>query len=257
MRTPFLAVKSLLGILALGSMLSLGAISSPHANALFHDNHPRQGAAPHGHGRFNSTSSNWSGYASTGTTYTDVKGSWVQPTATCSSRQTAYSSFWVGIDGDGTNSVEQLGTDSDCSRGTPTYYGWYEMYPAASVEISTSSYPVRPGDTLTAEVHYNGSHSYTLSMSSSRGWSFSTTKSTTASNGSAEWIAEAPSSNSGVLPLANFGTVNFSACTANGSAISSNPNVDAITMASGSTTKATTSGLNGSGNGFSVTWHHS
>jgi len=26
-------------------------------------------------------------------------------------------------------SVEQLGTDSDCDSGTPSYYAWYEMYP--------------------------------------------------------------------------------------------------------------------------------
>ncbi len=98
----------------------------------------------------NSTSTNWSGYASTGTTYNDVKGSWTQPTASCSSGQTAYSSFWVGIDGDTTNTVEQTGTDADCSSGTPTYYAWYEMYPKFPVNLSPSSYPVLPGDGITA-----------------------------------------------------------------------------------------------------------
>src|SRR6185437_2478478 len=76
----------------------------------------------------NSTSGNWSGYATTGTTYSDVKGTWVEPSANCSSGQTGYSSFWVGIDGDTTNTVEQLGTDTDCSGSTPVYYGWWEMY---------------------------------------------------------------------------------------------------------------------------------
>lgn len=125
------------------------------------------------HGTASST--NWSGYAVTGANgaYSDVKGSWVQPSVTCGSRQTAYSSFWVGLDGYNSNSVEQLGTDSDCSRGRPTYYGWWEMYPNPSVQLSTSSYPVSPGDTLTAEVSYSGGN-YTLSMSSSRGWNFST-----------------------------------------------------------------------------------
>ncbi len=208
------------------------------------------------HGRSNSTSTNWSGYATTGTTYTDVKGSWVEPTATCSRRSTSYSSFWVGIDGDGTNSVEQTGSDSDCSRGRATYYAWYEMYPAAPVNLSGA---VSPGDSFTAEVKYNGSNSFTLTIKdNTKGWTFTTNK--TLNNpglGSAEWIAEAPSSNTGVLPLANFGTVNFTACTANGVAISSNPNPDEIVMQSGSTVKAQPSALGSGGNSFSVTWHHS
>ena len=70
----------------------------------------------------NVQSSNWSGYAVSSTTpFTDVVGSWVEPTATCAPRSTTYGSFWVGLDGYSSNSVEQLGTDSDCSRGTPVY----------------------------------------------------------------------------------------------------------------------------------------
>jgi hypothetical protein len=210
------------------------------------------------------SSTNWSGYAVTGATgaFTDVKATWVQPTATCSRRQTAYSSFWVGLDGYSSSSVEQLGTDSDCSRGKATYYGWWEMYPNPSMELSTSSYPVSPGDTLTAEVHYTGS-AYTLTMSSSRGWNFSTTQSGSFSRSSAEWIAEAPSSCSitcSVLPLANFGTVNFSGSTANGATIGSYGSsvwVDITMATSGGTVKAQPSALNGSGDGFSDTWHHS
>ena len=64
-------------------------------------------------------STNWSGYAATGGSgaYTSVSGSWTEPTVTCS--QTAYSSFWVGLDGYNSNTVEQTGTDSDCSGSTP------------------------------------------------------------------------------------------------------------------------------------------
>jgi hypothetical protein len=259
MRTSFSALKLFVSAATILTALAFALLGSFSASAHSLTQGIRVGRAPTGHhgSTFDSTSTNWSGYASTGTTYSDVKGTWVEPTATCSGRSTAYSSFWVGIDGDGTNSVEQLGTDADCSRGTPTYYGWWEMYPNPSYEISPSTYPVKPGDTLTAEVSVSGTN-YTLTLSSSRGWNFKTTKSASAANGSAEWIAEAPSSGSGVLPLANFGTVNFSNCTANGKAISANPNVDEITMeTSGGTVKAQPSGLNGSGNGFSDTWHHS
>src|SRR5579871_4672724 len=249
-----------LGVVAMVALLafSLMALASAPAAAnsaakLFHS--PVKNRVSHGHS--NSTRSNWSGYATTGTTYSDVKGSWVEPTVTCSRRQTAYSSFWVGIDGDGTNSVEQTGTDSDCSRGRATYYAWYEMYPAYPVNLSGS---VSPGDSFTAEVKYNGSGKFTLTIKdNTKGWTFTTNQTLNgAALGSAEWIAEAPSSSSGVLPLANFGTVNFTNCTANGVSISSNPNPDAITMVtSNGTVKAQPSGLGSGGTSFSVTWHHS
>src|SRR5262245_7033344 len=61
----------------------------------------------------NSTSSNWSGYAVTGGRYTSVSASWTEPSVSCSG--TAYSSFWVGLDGDTSGTVEQTGTDADCS----------------------------------------------------------------------------------------------------------------------------------------------
>src|SRR4051794_32080572 len=64
----------------------------------------------------NSTSSNWSGYAVTGGTYTSVSASWTEPSVSCSG--TAYSSFWVGLDGDTSSTVEQTGTDADCSGST-------------------------------------------------------------------------------------------------------------------------------------------
>ena len=66
------------------------------------------------------------------------------------------------------------------------------MYPITRVELSTSTYSVKPGDTLTASVSSNGNSTYTLAMSSSRGWHFSTTQSGSFTNSSAEWIAEAP-----------------------------------------------------------------
>lgn len=252
-----LAVAAIFGFGFSGSAMAQSKASTNSAT-IYH-------GVPRIHANGTAASTNWSGYAVTGANgaYTDVKGSWVEPTATCSKRSTAYSSFWVGLDGYNSNSVEQLGTDSDCSRGTPTYYGWYEMYPNPSFELSPSAYPVSPGDTLTAEVKYNGNSTYTLSMSSSRGWNFSTTQSGSFSNSSAEWIAEAPSScnrTCSVLPLANFGTMNFSNSTANGATIGSYGSSvwEEITMVtSGGTVKAQPSALNGGGNGFSDTWHHS
>ncbi|MFF7154236.1 G1 family glutamic endopeptidase [Streptomyces sp. NPDC008139] len=200
-----------------------------------------------------STSSNWAGYAATGSTFTSVSASWVQPSVTCTSA-TTYSSFWIGLDGDGSNSVEQTGTEADCSGGRAVYSSWYEMYPAYPVNYSNA---VSPGDHFTSTVSTNGSGSFTLTLSdTTKNWTKTTTKTLQgASLASAEIIAEAPSSSTGVLPLAHFSTASFTNATANGQAIGTY-GPDKINMASGSTTKATTSALSG-GNAFSVTWNHS
>jgi len=200
-----------------------------------------------------STSSNWSGYSAINGTYTSVSANWTQPTASCTST-TTYSSFWVGLDGDGSNTVEQTGTSADCSGGSPRYYAWYEMYPKFPTNLSLA---IRPGDSISASVTTNGSGNFTLTIKdNSTGQSFTTSqRQRKARLASAEAIAEAPSSSGGVLPLTNFGTVGFSSTLVNGQPIG-NFNPDKIDMVSGSTTKAQTSALSG-GTSFSVAWKHS
>jgi hypothetical protein len=199
------------------------------------------------------TSTNWSGYAAHGGTYTTVSATWVQPTGSCTSA-TRYSSFWVGLDGYTSNSVEQTGTDTDCSGGRPVYYGWYEMYPNPSFNFGST---IHAGDTISASVTFSGTSSYTLKLSDvTRGWTSTTTKSLSgAPRSSAEVIIEAPccTGGGGILPLANFGTVHLSNSLVNGSSIGSfNP--DQITMINNSgADKDTVSALSG-GTSFSATW---
>src|SRR5437764_1332426 len=76
-----------------------------------------------------STSTNWAGYDVTGGRYTSVSASWTQPAVNCAVTPSGWSSFWVGLDGDTSNTVEQTGTEADCSNGSPVYSGWFEMYP--------------------------------------------------------------------------------------------------------------------------------
>jgi len=207
----------------------------------------------HGGGRnATTTSTNWSGYAATGANgaFTSVTTTFTQPAVTCTSGN-QYSSFWVGLDGYNSNSVEQTGTEADCSGSTASYSAWYEMYPKFPV---TYSNPVKPGDVITESVTFSGSKSYTMTITdSTEGW----TKTTTASSSkgvrsSAEVIAEAPYSG-GVLPLADFGKVSFSGSTVNGATLSSS-NPIAINMVSSSgAAEATTGSL--SGGGFSITWN--
>ena len=218
------------------------------------------GATGHGTLRFDpnkkisqSTSSNWSGYSAINGRYTSVSANWTQPSASCTSA-TTYSSFWVGLDGDGSNTVEQTGTSADCSGGVPRYYAWYEMYPKFPVNLSLA---IRPGDSLSGSVTTDGNGHFTLTITdNTTGQGFSTSQHLNRARlASAEAIAEAPSGSGGVLPLTNFGTVSFSSTTVNGQPIGSfNP--DKIDMVSGSTVKAQTSSLSAGAN-FSVAWKHS
>src|SRR5438874_2260156 len=77
------------------------------------------------------TSTNWSGYAVQTNlqspqrdAVTDVKGQWQVPQVSCGAGNT-YSSVWVGIDGYSDGTVEQTGTEQDCSGGQAKYSAWY------------------------------------------------------------------------------------------------------------------------------------
>ena len=154
-----------------------------------------------------STSGNWSGYAVTGSGFTRAIGSWIVPAAKCTSGN-QYASFWVGIDGYNSGTVEQTGTESDCSGSQPHYDAWYEFC-CKEPEIVISGMTITPGDVMSAAVVYNGTNFTLTILDTTTGQSFRKTGNISgASRTSAEWIAEAPSSG-GILPLANFGTVVF------------------------------------------------
>jgi Peptidase A4 family len=156
------------------------------------------------------TSTNWSGYAVTAGrgVVTDVKGSWNVPPVACTGGN-QYASLWVGIDGYNSNTVEQIGTDSDCQSGVPTYYAWYEFYPHFSYLIDLGA-AVGAGDKMSADVAAGAAGNFNVVLTDqTTGGSFNTTvKMNNAKRSSAEWILEAPWSG-GVLPLANFDTADF------------------------------------------------
>jgi hypothetical protein len=201
-----------------------------------------------------SQSTNWSGYAVSGHgPYTTVSSHWTQPAVNCVQTPTGYSSFWVGLDGDTTSTVEQTGTEADCSSGAASYYGWYEMYPKFPVNYSN---PVAPGDSMSASVAAVGSGKFQLTLTdATQGWSQTVTaRLKSAKLGSAEVIAEAPSSSGGVLPLADFQQVGFSSATVNGSLLtSSTPGIDPITMVTSSGTVKAKPGSISNGS-FTDTW---
>jgi Peptidase A4 family len=152
---------------------------------------------------------NWSGYAdatSTKGTFTRVSGSWTTPSVTCSAED-QITSEWVGLDGYNDSTVEQDGTVSWCYQDVPTYFTWYEMFPAATVEVGTS---LAPGDLITATVSRSGKK-YTLKVTDSTNPANSfthkaTCKTSTCLDKSAEWISERPAFEIGIAPLADYGT---------------------------------------------------
>jgi hypothetical protein len=199
-------------------------------------------------------SSNWSGYAATGSdgTFKSVSASWTQPTATCTSSTDEYAAFWVGLDGYSSSSVEQTGTDSDCDGTSPDYYGWYEMYPADPVYFTKK---VKPGNSMSASVTFSGTDTYKLVLkNASRNWTETITKHESGlDRSSAEVITEAPSSELGVLPLADFGTVKYTASKDNGSSMGTQKPTEIVMQNVLGQDEDSTSTISSAG-AFSNTW---
>jgi hypothetical protein len=235
-------------------------------------------------------SSNWAGYVATGfgstattasssMTYTDVTGQWVQPKATCTPGTPTSVAVWVGLGGYSINSqeLEQVGTSADCSAsGKASYYIWYELVPADSVNLKLK---IRPGDTIVSVVEASGTDVLVQVIDRTRKTRF-TRHLTMASPDltSAEWIVEAPSQcgDGGYcsqIPLTYFGSFAFARSFAKGNGtggtISSpswtstalelvprsarfygDPHQSATATGAG----ATVSGLTSDGSGFSVDW---
>ncbi|HEY7144814.1 MAG TPA: G1 family glutamic endopeptidase [Streptosporangiaceae bacterium] len=256
---PLAAIALVFGsvLAAAGASAATMAPQVTHITAIQPGGTMVRSGAPHaqvrGVGHTTVTSTNWSGYASSGANghYTKVSGAWTEPTGTCTSGS-KYSSFWVGLDGYNSGSVEQTGTDVDCSGRTPVYYGWYEMYPAFPVNFSNT---VHAGDHFTASVTFSGTNTFTLVLKdTTQGWTKTETKNQSGlARSSAECIVEAPSSESGVLPLANFGTLNFTSCLANGSAIGNQSPIQIIMQDSAGNNEDSISALT-SGENFTAKW---
>lgn len=202
------------------------------------------------------TSMDWSGWDATAGPYTSVAAAWTVPAVTCTTGETSYSADWVGLDGDGSEAVEQIGTSSDCDSGTPAYSAWYEFYPDVSVSLPNT---VRAGDKITASVTaVANSDDFTVKLTDTKQkWTVTKTAASPEGIGaSAEIIAEAPSGSEqgdSVLPLADFKTVTFTGVTIDGKSIRSMSDARSIAMVDSSgASMATVSELGGSS--FDVTW---
>ncbi|HTT55238.1 MAG TPA: G1 family glutamic endopeptidase [Streptosporangiaceae bacterium] len=158
---------------------------------------------------------NWAGYAAarTGTAFRSVRAAFFVPYVDCHATPGASSSDWVGLDGLGSASVEQIGVAAGCAGSRPQYYAWYEMYPKTVRRV----FPVHPGNAITASVRFQpGRRKFVLNVrdiSSGRQLRRALRcAAQTCGRSSAEVISEAPSSAAGkILPLADYRAAGFSA----------------------------------------------
>ena len=154
----------------------------------------------------------WSGYViapAAGTT--SVGGTWVQSAVTGANG--ALELTWVGIDGYGNGTVEQIGTGAKVVNGQTQYFAWWEFFGDQSAQgvngpdyywqTLPSSFAVHPGDTISADVAFVSSTSSTSTFlfqitdktttGAVESWSQQeTTTYVVPTRSSAEWIVENP-----------------------------------------------------------------
>jgi Peptidase A4 family len=158
---------------------------------------------------------NWAGYAvaRAGLAFRSVRAAFFVPYADCRGTPGASSSHWVGLDGLGSSSVEQIGVAVSCAGTKARYYAWYEMYPKG-VQVA---FRVHPGNAIQASVRYQPSRrKFRLRLRDiSSGRVLRRTVRCAASactRSSAEVISEAPTSAAGkILPLADYRAAGFTA----------------------------------------------
>jgi Peptidase A4 family len=168
-------------------------------------------------------STNWAGYVASpraAARFSGVSGVWRVPRVDCSARRESFSAIWVGLGGysESASSLEQAGSEADCSRGgRASYAAWYELLPEVARRVPIS---VRPGDQLAASVTVRGRRVTLRLRDITSGARLSVTRAvSTLDVSTAEWIVEAPSTCSDTgrcrtLPLADYGEVSFAGATA-------------------------------------------
>ncbi|MFT8872911.1 MAG: G1 family glutamic endopeptidase [Sporolactobacillus sp.] len=167
-------------------------------------------------------SSNWAGYAVTGSAraFTAVSASWSVPAATGMSGSVG--AQWIGIGGYSSADLLQMGTIEELSGRQETTELFWEQLPAAAQDIGT----VPVGSKVTASITPKTADTWLLifSIAEPGGQKLVKTISATVAAGyaagietSAEWISEDPSDGNGNLyPLANTGMVNYTNVRADG-----------------------------------------
>jgi peptidase A4-like protein len=249
-----LAVSVLVGTLACAAMAVGSASASTNVNRHIG---PIAGKQRVGHDLFYST--NWSGYVADNRTFNSASGTWQMPEANCSAvkgQKETVATFFIGLDGFNSGTVEQTGVDAICIGKTEFYEPWYEFYPEAAV---FSNNPVSPRDNLTADVSVSsdGSTVTTTLSDPDQGWTLTSPEHSTAglALNSADWIVESPAH-----ALTNYGSVTYGSASATNSSghtgtISDDAwNHDELIMVKGRRIISQPGNLFARGASFSVDW---
>ena len=249
-RLPLLAAAAALALAALAlatpAMASPASTSGPVPGApasvhfsgntqlvhVLHNSHlPRTHLpkGPHAVGRASNItlvqSRNWAGYADQACGSCQlrfVNVSFAAPSINCTgvtTNGTVYASFWDGLDGFTSPTVEQVGVSAYCDLTTPVYFAWYEMFPQAPFMFTITGFGA--GDAVNAQVYFDGTGKlYHIAFNDYTQGVFMNTAQACPSgsvckNNSAEVIAEAPfdTVTNSFVPLADFGQAFYSTAT--------------------------------------------
>lgn len=201
------------------------------------------------------TSLNWSGYATTGSGITGVTSTFTVPTV--SPVPPGFAANWAGIGGYNTSDLIQAGTSEDEIQGD---YAWYEILPASETPITSGctgdpTCAVNPGDVVTVDIHLVGTNLWSVSLTDAGHWSWQQNISYASTESSAEWIFEAPTLVVQTIP-ANTGVNHFGPTStftdASGTHTIAQGNPVSIAMGPGLINEATPSALASDGQSFNV-----
>lgn len=199
--------RPMLAALAFGALAGVGPASiasvASHAVLSLHPNHfapPSSTQAAVGW-----SSSNWSGYAQTGSTYHSITGQWTVPSVSYSSGS-SYSAAWIGIDGFSNNSLIQTGTEEDYYSGAAHYAAWWTTSAQNFVE-QPINHTVAAGDPMSATITQVNGTSWTMTLSDNSAvhpWTSTESVTYTGPGASAEWIMEAPTVGGRIASMAHY-----------------------------------------------------
>jgi hypothetical protein len=157
--------------------------------------------------------------------FTSVHGRWTVPTVYPPPNplnNSAYSSAWVGIDGDGLKDLVQAGTEHDSLAlgfmHVTIYQAWTEFLPQQGTERVIANFAVAPGDDVRVTVDLQladgtpsrqGNAAFIINNLTKNVWTVVNTPrgSTRVFGTEAVWITERPTVNKSLPDLANFGSV--------------------------------------------------
>ena len=168
---------------------------------------------------------NWAGYADQACGSCQlrfVNVSFAAPSINCTgvtTNGTVSASFWDGLDGFKSPTVEQTGVTAYCDLTTPVYFAWFEMFPQLPFTFAITGFGA--GDAVNVSVYYDGTAKlYHIAFNDYTQGVFATTvqacpSGSVCQNTSAEVIAEAPfdTTTNSIAPLADFGQAFYNTAT--------------------------------------------